>query len=37
MARGARTYHTSVVLPEDELPTTVRAIHDAVTGLGASA
>ncbi len=35
MARGARTYHTSVVLPEEELSATVRAIHDAVTVLGA--
>lgn len=33
MARGARTYHTSVVLPEEELPATVRTIHDAVAGL----
>lgn len=31
MARGARTYHTSFVLPEDELPAAVRAIHAAVT------
>jgi len=36
MARGARNYHTSVVLPEDELPSTVRAIHDAMTVLSAS-
>ena len=35
MARGARTYHTSVVLPEEELPATVRAIHDAVAVLSA--
>lgn len=31
MARGARTYHASFVLPEAELPGAVRAIHDAVT------
>lgn len=36
MARGARTYHTSVVVPEDELAATVRTIHDAVAGLPAS-
>ncbi len=30
MARAARTYHASFVLPEEELPNTVRAIHNAV-------
>jgi hypothetical protein len=30
MARAARTYHTSFVLPEDELAVAVRAVHDAV-------
>jgi aspartokinase len=35
MARAARTYHASFVLPEEELPATVRAIHDAVALRGA--
>jgi aspartate kinase len=35
MARGARTYHTSVALPEDELAATVRTIHDVVASSGA--
>jgi aspartokinase len=37
MARGARTYHTSFVLPEEELPTAVRAIHAAVALRGNTA
>ncbi len=34
MARAARTYHASFVLPESELTATVRAIHAAVAPRG---